>query len=100
MLLISPRIFRDFARRFGEDGKGVVATRVIDESRLGMGIQRQVLRAGWHRPADHGNNIQSFDVVRNGQPVSGLSGVLITQPERFISPVPAANPLLVRRVRS
>lgn len=98
MLLISPRIFRDFARRYGEDGNGTAQSGNVDESRLGKEIQRLVLRAGWHRKTDHGNNIQCYDVIRNGRPVSGLYGVLITKPQRFVSPVPATNPLLVRGV--
>lgn len=98
MLLVSPRIFRDFARRFGEDGNGAAQSGNADEPSLGKEIQRLVLRAGWHRKTDHGNNIQSYEVIQNGRPVSGLYGVLITKPQRFLSPVPAANPLLVRGV--
>ncbi len=98
MLLVSPRIFRDFARRFGEDGNGAAQSGNADEPSLGKEIQRLVLRAGWHRKTDHGNNIQSYEVIQNGRPVSGLYGVLITKPQRFLSPVPAANPLLVREV--
>lgn len=100
MLLVSPRIFKTFARAFGEDGAGAASTGDIDESRLGKSMQRHVLRAGWHQRGENGINIQTFDVLKQRKRVSELCGVLITHPERFIHPVPAANPLLVRKARS
>lgn len=38
----------------------------------------------------------SYQVVRGERAVSQLSGVVIPNPERFIHPVPAINPALVR----
>jgi len=35
-------------------------------------------------------------VMRGERAVSQLSGVVIPSPERFIAPVPAVNPVLVR----
>jgi len=100
MLLISPRIFREFARQFGEDGAGATLPEKVDESRLGTAVQSKLLQAGWHQPTLNGNNIQTYDVVKHRRLVSSLSGVLLTSPERFIKPVPAANPVLVQGARS
>jgi len=38
----------------------------------------------------------SYQVVRGERAVSQLSGVVIPNPERFIHPVPAINPALIR----
>ena len=95
MLLVSPRIFREFAKRFGEDG-GCNSANAPGESDIGKTIQRQVLRAGWHLRADKGVNILAYQVMRGDRAVSRLSGVVIRDPARFVKPVPAINPLLVR----
>ena len=94
MLLVSPRIFREFATRFGEDGNSPAPA--AGDPDVGKSIQRQFLRAGWHRRAGEGVNILSYQVMRGERAVSQLSGVVIPNPERFIDPVPAVNPVLVR----
>ncbi|MCX7149534.1 MAG: helicase/relaxase domain-containing protein [Rhodocyclales bacterium] len=94
MLLVSPRIFREFTTRFGDDGNGRALT--AGDPDIGKTIQRQFLRAGWHRRAEKGVNILSYQVMRGERAVSQLSGVVIQNPERFIDPVPAINPVLVR----
>jgi hypothetical protein len=96
MLLVSPRIFREFATRFGADGSSIGPTPAAGDPDIGKSIQRQFLRAGWHRRAGKGVNILSYQVVRGERTVSQLSGVVIPNPERFIHPVPAINPVLVR----
>lgn len=95
MLLVSPRIFREFAQRFGEDG-GCNPANPPGESDIGKSIQRQVFRAGWHLRADKGVNILTYKVMRGDRAVSRLSGVVIRNPARFVKPVPPINPLLVR----
>ncbi|MBK7025036.1 MAG: DNA-binding domain-containing protein [Sulfuritalea sp.] len=93
MLLISPRIFREFATRFGGDGNSPAPA--AGDPDIGKSIQRQFLRAGWHRRAGKGVNMLSYRWCA-GSAVSQLSGVVIPNPERFITPVPAINPALVR----
>lgn len=95
MLLVSPRIFREFAKRFGEDG-GCDPANAPGEPDLGKSIQRQVLRAGWHLRADNGVNILTYQVMRRNRPASRLSGVVIPNPAQFVNPVPPGNRLLVR----
>lgn len=94
MLLVSPRIFRVFATRFGEDGHGPAAA--AGDPDVGKSIQRQFLRAGWHLRTGQGVNILSYQVMRGELAVSQLSGVVIPNPESFVAPVPAVNPVLVR----
>ena len=94
MLLVSPRIFREFAMRFGEDGH--CAAPAAGDPDVGKSIQRQFLRAGWHRRAEKGVNMLSYQVIRGERAVSQLSGVVIPNPERFVRPLPAINPVLVR----
>ncbi|MBI4294449.1 MAG: TraI domain-containing protein [Betaproteobacteria bacterium] len=94
MLLVSPRIFREFAKVHGEDGKGPAETG--DKAQAGKGVQRQLLRAGWHVRAENDVNILAYQVVRGGRRISQLSGVVIEEPGRFVSPVPPANPVLLR----
>ncbi len=93
MLLVSPRIFREFATRFGDDGNSPAPA--AGDPDIGKSIQRQFLRAGWHRRAGKGVNMLSYQVMRGERAVSQLSGVVIPKPERFIHPVPAINPALV-----
>ena len=93
MLLVSPRIFREFVTRFGDDGHSPAP--VVGDPDIGKSIQRQFLRAGWHRRAGKGVNMLSYQVMRGERAVSQLSGVVIPKPERFIHPVPAINPALV-----
>ena len=97
MLLVSPRIFREFAKAHGEDGKGGATP---DEAQPGKLIQRQVLRAAWHVRADKGINMLTYHVIRGGRRISQLSGVVIEKPARFVNPVPPANPVLVRMTPS
>jgi integrating conjugative element relaxase (TIGR03760 family) len=95
MLLISPRIFRHFAERFGEKGDGTPSNLV--EDKLGTGIQREVIKAGWHLLGPKKTNVHKYQVVRrNGRGGSQLSVMIIRDPQRFIEPVPPANPHLVR----
>jgi hypothetical protein len=95
MLLISPRIFRHFAERFGEKGDGTLST--LAEDKLGTGIQREVIKAGWHLLGPKKTNVHKYQVVRrNGKGGSQLSVMIIREPQRFIEPVPPANPHLVR----
>lgn len=96
MLLVSPRIFREFAERFGEDGNGSALACGEGELDIGLYIQRQVLRAGWHLRTDQGVNFLTYQVMRGKRVVSRLSGVVIPKPVRFVDPVPPVNPLLVR----
>jgi integrating conjugative element relaxase (TIGR03760 family) len=103
MLLVSPRVFKEFAKRFGEDGRGRSPppgpAGVGDDRDAGKSIQRQVLRAGWHVRSEKGVNILTYQVTRGGHAVSQLSGVVIRNPARFVNPVPPANPVLVPSVR-
>jgi integrating conjugative element relaxase (TIGR03760 family) len=95
MLLISPRIFRHFAERFGEKGDGTPSSLTGDK--LGTGIQREVIKAGWHLLGPRKTNVHKYQVVRrNGKGGSQLSVMIIREPQRFIEPVPPANPHLVR----
>ena len=96
MLLVSPRIFREFADRQGADGLGEALPGTAGEADISLFIQRQVLRAGWHLRDNQGVNFLSYQVMRGNRPVSRLSGVVIPDPERFIDPMPSVNPLLVR----
>jgi len=95
MLLVSPRIFRHFAERFGEKGDGTPSTLATDK--LGTGIQREVIKAGWHELGPRKTNVHRYQVVRRGgQAGSSLSVMIIRAPQRFIEPVPPANPHLVK----
>jgi len=96
MLLVSPRIFREFAARFGEADIAPGSANAGGGAELGKSVQRRVLRAGWHMRGEKGLNVMTYQVLRGGCAVSRLSGVVMVNPARFISPVPPVNPLLVR----
>jgi len=96
MLLVSPRIFGDYAMQCGEQTRRGPAAFAEANTEIGKAIQLQVLRAGWHVRGRKRSNILSYQVMRGDDPVSRLSGVVIRNPERFVSPVPPVNPQLIR----
>jgi len=88
LLLASPGIFRAFIRRdgVGQAERGEAAKR----------LQREVLRAGWHLRADGGVNLHGYAWRQDGRAAARIHGVVILAPQRFVDPVPAINPALVR----
>ena len=96
MLLVSPRIFTHYAMRSDEDAPKGLAASGGGNMEMGKAIQREVLHAGWHVRGRKGINILTYQVMRGDKPVSRLSGVVIRSPERFVTPVPPVNPLLIR----
>lgn len=96
MLLVSPRIFREFAKQLGKhehEGRGRAPG---DATEAAKWVQRQVLRAGWHVQAEGGINMVAYQVMREDRAVSRLSGVVIRNPAQFVDPAPPINPVLVR----
>jgi len=90
MALVSPLIFKLYARENGPEAQADAA---------GLQIQREVIKAGWHRmnPAKGSGrvNILRYDVQgRGGAAVGKLSAVVLTEPARWVLPVPPANPVL------
>ncbi|MBR5950712.1 MAG: TraI domain-containing protein [Actinomycetaceae bacterium] len=86
MALISPAIFKLYAE---EAGLG-------DDP---FALQREVIRAGWHRVQKLGagkgqTNILRYEVMRGGRVVSRLSAVVLADADRWVQPLPPANPVL------
>ena len=90
LLLASPRLFRQFARQqvVGPEAADYAARRV----------QREVLREGWHLRGDHGVNILCYEHRRSDRGAIRINGIVILEPQRFIQPLPAIDPTLVRAV--
>ncbi len=95
MLLVSPQIFRAFLKHLEKSGRLGCLAPCRDHAEVVKRIQRQVLRAGWHRQADRGVNMLTYEMVR-GDRIVAISGVVIVDPSRFVDSAPTANPLLVR----
>ena len=95
MLLVSPRIFREYANSHGDRLSASAVKSGAGDVDAARWIQRRVLRARWHLPGMDGTNFSSYRVMLGAQGERRLSGVLIFNPERFVSPVPPANPLLI-----
>lgn len=87
LLLASPRIFREFAKQIGGSEP------VVDAARR---VQREVLREGWHLRADRGLNILCYERGRSDHGATRINGIVIREPQRFIRPLPAIDPALVR----
>lgn len=90
MALVSPLIFKLYACELGPEAEA---------DAVGLQIQREVIKAGWHRMnAVQGSgrvNILRYEVLgRGGTPVGKLSAVVLASPERWVLPVPPANPVL------
>jgi hypothetical protein len=88
LLLVSPHIFRTFIR---QDGSGQ-----DDPKDAAKRLQREVLRAGWHLKAEGGVNLHGYAWKQDGRPAERFHGIVIVAPQRFVDPVPALNPALVR----
>ena len=61
-----------------------------------MGIQKQLLKAGWHLREPQGVNILRYQVVRNEKRGATIAGVVIVNPGRFVGSLPLTNPHVVR----
>ena len=94
MLLVSPRIFRDYAKSQKEIAGVPAAGENARGTDVARWIQRRVQRARWHVRGNDGSNFTSYRVMLGDKGEGRLSGVLIPNPERFVSPVPPDNPLL------
>lgn len=90
MALVSPLIFKQYAAETGSAAQADI---------FGLQVQREVLKAGWHlMVAAKGAgkvNIVRYEVMgRGGVSVSKLSAVVLTDPDRFVLPVPPVNTVL------
>lgn len=90
MALVSPLIFKLYARETGPESEAEAT---------GLQVQREVIKAGWHRMgAGQGRskvNILRYEVLgRGGTSVGRLSAIVLMAPDRWVLPVPPANPVL------
>ena len=88
MALVSPAIFKEYVAAClpGEDA-----------SSYGLQVQREVIQAGWHLVGPGKVNILSYQVIgRGGGAISKLAAVVLTQPQRWVMPVPPHNVVLKR----
>jgi len=90
MALVSPLIFKLYASETGPQSQ-------VDTD--GLQVQREVIKAGWHRMTSaQGSgrlNILRYAVLgRGGVAVGKISAVVLTEPDRWVMPVPPANPVL------
>lgn len=92
LLLVSPEIFRAFIRQDG--------ARERDSRDAAKRLQREILRAGWHLRADGGVNLHGYGWNEDGRAGARIHGVVVLSPGRFVDPVPAINPALVRVVHA
>ena len=90
MALVSPIIFKLFASQIGPEEQA---------DATGLQVQREVIKAGWHRMAPASGsgkvNILRYQVIGRGNAVvARLAAVVLVDPDRFVLPVPPANPVL------
>ena len=87
---------REYAVLFGEPAPAAGIGVKSGADRVGLAVQREVLRAGWHvpSPAD-GTNIWTFTVSRRGgAKTSKLSAVVLADARRWVMEPPPPNPTL------
>jgi hypothetical protein len=97
MALVSPAIFREYALQFGEPPPVGRAAAKSGPERIGLSIQREVLRAGWHLPSPKdGTNIWTFLVSprRGTSRGNRLSAVVLGDVRRWILDPRPPNPAL------
>ena len=88
MALVSPLVFRTYAAETVAAGDAQVDAQALQ-------VQREVIKSGWHLMGPGKVNILKYQVIgRGGVPVGKLSAVVLTQPDRWVVPVPPVNPVL------
>jgi hypothetical protein len=90
LLLASPRIFQAFVKQQAMGPEDAADADAVKR------VQREVLREGWHLRADRGVNILCYERRRFGRGSTRINGIVITEPQRFIQPLPAIDSTLVR----
>ena len=90
MALVSPLIFKLYASESGSQAEAEIQA---------MQVQREVIKAGWHLMTSSKGagrlNILRYEVMgRGGTAVGKLSAVVLTDPDRWVLPVPPSNPVL------
>lgn len=90
MVLVSPLIFRLYAA-----ANDVPARPTEENGDFAMQVQRELLRAQWHAIAPGGKNVWTLYVSKKGgQAASRLAAVVLTEPQRWVVPVPPSNPFI------
>jgi hypothetical protein len=88
MALVSPLVFRTFVAEQEPSSDSEADAQALQ-------VQREVIKAGWHLMGPGKVNILKYQVMgRGGVPVGKLSAVVLTQPDRWVMPVPPPNPVL------
>ena len=88
MALVSPLVFRKYVADQDPANDAEADAQALQ-------VQREVIKAGWHLMGPGKVNILKYEVMgRGGVPVGKLSAVVLTRPERWVMPVPPANPVL------
>ncbi|WP_231943239.1 MobH family relaxase [Hydrogenophaga crassostreae] len=88
MALVSPLVFKAYVadQDTGNDSDG---------NAQAMQVQREVIKAGWHLMGPGKSNILKYEVIGRGNvPVGKLSAVVLTNPDRWVLPVPPNNPVI------
>jgi hypothetical protein len=86
MALVSPLIFKLYA------ATQVPAAQIETHA---LQVQREVIKAAWHVPGPNKSNILSYQVIgRGGAKAGKLAAVVLSEPGRFVAPVPPSNPAL------
>lgn len=86
MALVSPLIFKLYAATQVPESE-------IEEHALH--VQRELVKARWHVVGPGNVNILNYRVLgRGGKQAGKLSAVVLTDPGRFVLPVPPINPAL------
>lgn len=98
LLLVSPGIFRRFAKhrttgsRVGADVAG------LDQREGWRDVMRAVLREGWHLSEGGAVNMLCYERRRSGGTTIRIHGIVIREPQRVIRTLPGIDPALVRIV--
>ena len=83
LLLVSPKVFRAYAQQDVHQAEPIAET--------ARRLQREVLRAGWHRCTVAGGNFHGYAFAPVGGQVRQIQGVLIPQPQRLVRNLPPVD---------
>ncbi|MFC0256894.1 relaxase [Achromobacter marplatensis] len=92
MLLVSPKIFKDYADNFEARIDMPTSTDGAPSKEPWRVLQQQFQKSEYPQKSGSGSFLHRYNV--SGPGGKQLTGILIPGPERFFQPVPAANQLL------
>lgn len=92
LLLVYPAVFQAYLKTCA-DPVSVVASAAVDKEKA---LLKALCEPGWHQRGLLNSHLLHFQLQQPDKVPAFLRGLVIRAPQRFVSPLPRANPALTR----